>query len=219
MNLEDLVEKIDWTPFFHFWGFKGKYPEIIYTNDEADRTYQAALDMLGKVIAGNEFDASIIVRFFDAYSENEDIVLDGQHRFTMPRQQTDLEECLSLADFVIPKEKGIGSVGLFCLKVKDDHQCNDCHDFEHLLRESLCARLAEACAEWMQEKINEGTHVIRPAFGYPTCPDHAMKKLAFDILDAPAQIGVRLTEGYSIYPSTSLCGMLISHPKAKYFSV
>ena len=208
LNLEDLVEKIDWTPFFHFWGFKGKYPEIIYTNDEADRTYQAALDMLGKVIAGNEFDASIIVRFFDAYSENEDIVLDGQHRFTMPRQQTDLEECLSLAD----------SVGLFCLKVKDDHQCNDCHDFEHLLRESLCARLAEACAEWMQEKINEGTHVIRPAFGYPTCPDHAMKKLAFDILDAPAQIGVQLTEGYSIYPSTSLCGMLISHPKAKYFS-
>ena len=218
LNLEDLVEKIDWTPFFHFWGFKGKYPEIIYTNDEADSTYQAALDMLGKVIAGNEFDASIIVRFFDAYSENEDIVLDGQHRFTMPRQQTDLEECLSLADFVIPKEKGIGSVGLFCLKVKDDHQCNDCHDFEHLLRESLCARLAEACAEWMQEKINEGTHVIRPAFGYPTCPDHAMKKLAFDILDAPAQIGVQLTEGYSIYPSTSLCGMLISHPKAKYFS-
>ena len=218
LNLEDLVEKIDWTPFFHFWGFKGKYPEIIYTNDEADRTYQAALDMLGKVIAGNEFDASIIVRFFDAYSENEDIVLDGQHRFTMPRQQADLEECLSLADFVIPKEKGIGSVGLFCLKVKDDHQYNDCHDFEHLLRESLCARLAEACAEWMQEKVNEGTHVIRPAFGYPTCPDHAMKKLAFDILDAPAQIGVQLTEGYSIYPSTSLCGMLISHPEAKYFS-
>ena len=218
LNLEDLVERIDWTPFFHFWGFKGIYPEIIYTNDEADRTYQAALDMLGKVIAGNEFDVSIIVRFFDAYSEHEDIVLDGQYRFTMPRQQADLEECLSLADFVIPKEKGIGSVGLFCLKVQDNHQCNDCRDFEHLLRGSLCARLAEACAEWMQEQVNEGTHIIRPAFGYPTCPDHAMKKLAFDILDAPAQIGVRLTEGYSIYPSTSLCGMLISHPKAKYFS-
>jgi len=218
LNLENLVEKIDWTPFFHFWGFKGKYPEIIYTNDEADRTYQAALDMLGKVIAGNEFDVSIIVRFFDAYSENEDIVLDGQYRFTMPRQQADLEECLSLADFVIPKEKGTGSVGLFCLKVQDDHQCNDCRDFEYLLRESLCARLAEACAEWMQEQVNGGTHIIRPAFGYPTCPNHAMKKLAFDILDAPAQIGVHLTEGYSIYPSTSLCGMLISHPKAKYFS-
>lgn len=219
LNLEDLVEKIDWTPFFHFWGFKGKYPEIIYTNDEADRTYQAALDMLGKVIARNEFDVSIIVRFFDAYSENEDIVLDSQYHFTMPRQQADLKECLSLADFVIPKEKGTGSVGLFCLKVQDDHQCNDCRDFEHLLRESLCARLAEACAEWMQEQVNEGTHIIRPAFGYPTCPDHAMKKLAFDILDAPAQIGVHLTEGYSIYPSTSLCGMLISHPKARYFSV
>ena len=219
LNIEDLVEKIDWTPFFHFWGFKGKYPEIVYTNDEADRTYQAALDMLGKVIAGNEFDVSIIVRFFDAYSENDEIILDNRYHLPMPRQQADLEECLSLADFVIPKEKGTGSVGVFCLKVSDDHKCNDCHDFEHLLRESLCARLAEACAEWMQEQVSEGTHVIRPAFGYPTCPDHAMKKTAFDILDAPAQIGVQLTESYSIYPSTSLCGLLISHPKAKYFSV
>lgn len=219
LNIEDLVEKIDWTPFFHFWGFKGKYPEIVYTNDEADRTYQAALDMLGKVIAGNEFNVSIIVRFFDAYSENDEIILDNRYHLPMPRQQADLEECLSLADFVIPKEKGTGSVGVFCLKVSDDHKCNDCHDFEHLLRESLCARLAEACAEWMQEQVSEGTHVIRPAFGYPTCPDHAMKKTAFDILDAPAQIGVQLTESYSIYPSTSLCGLLISHPKAKYFSV
>ena len=219
LNIEDLVEKIDWTPFFHFWGFKGKYPEIVYTNDEADRTYQAALDMLGKVIAGNEFDVSIIVRFFDAYSENDEIILDNRYHLPMPRQQADLEECLSLADFVIPKEKGTGSVGVFCLKVSDDHKCNDCHDFEHLLRESLCARLAEACAEWMQEQVSEGTHVIRPAFGYPTCPDHAMKKTAFDILDAHAQIGVQLTESYSIYPSTSLCGLLISHPKAKYFSV
>lgn len=219
LNIEDLVEKIDWTPFFHFWGFKGKYPEIVYTNDEADRTYQAALDMLGKVIAGNEFDVSIIVRFFDAYSENDEIILDNRYHLPMPRQQADFEECLSLADFVIPKEKGTSSVGVFCLKVSDDHKCNDCHDFEHLLRESLCARLAEACAEWMQEQVSEGTHVIRPAFGYPTCPDHAMKKTAFDILDAPAQIGVQLTESYSIYPSTSLCGLLISHPKAKYFSV
>ena len=141
---------------------------------------------------------SIIVRFFDAYSENDEIILDNRYHLPMPRQQADLEECLSLADFVIPKEKGTGSVGVFCLKVSDDHKCNDCHDFEHLLRESLCARLAEACAEWMQEQVSEGTHVIRPAFGYPTCPDHAMKKLAFDILDAPAQIGVRLTEGVQL---------------------
>jgi len=218
LNIEELVGKIDWTPFFHFWGFKGKYPEIVYTNDEADRTYQAALDMLGKVIAGNEFDVSLIVRFFDAYSENDEIILDGRYHLPMPRQQADLEECLSLADFVIPKEKGTGSVGIFCLKVSDNCICNDCHDFEHLLRESLRARLAEACAEWMQERVSEGTHVIRPAFGYPTCPDHAMKKTAFDLLDAPAQIGVRLTEGYSISPSTSLCGLLISHPEAKYFS-
>ena len=61
MDLQDLIAKIDWTPFFHFWGFKGKFPEIIHQHEEADRTYQAALEMLGTVIAGNEFEASIVV--------------------------------------------------------------------------------------------------------------------------------------------------------------
>ena len=124
-----------------------------------------------------------------------------------------LEECLSLADFVIPKEKGIGSVGLFCLKVQDDHQCNDCRDFEHLLRGSLCARLAEACAEWMQEQVNEGTHVIRPAFGYPTCPDHAMKKLAFDILELLPRSGFASRKDIPFTPRQACAGCWFLTPK------
>lgn len=219
VDLQDLANRIDWTPFFHFWGFKGKFPEIIHTNEEADNTYQAALEMLGKVIAGQEFEASIIVRFFDAYSENDDIVLDNGHRLPMLRQQKNDAECLSLADYIIPKAQGVRSIGLFAAKVNDKHHCNDCRDFEHLLRESLCARLTEALAEWMQEQVGEGLPGIRPAFGYSACPDHSLKKDVFDLLDAPATIGVNLTSSYAIIPTTSLCGMLIAHPEARYFSI
>lgn len=219
IDLSDLANRIDWTPFFHFWGFKGKFPEIIHTNEEADNTYQAALQMLGKVIAGEEFEASVIVRFFDAYSENDEIVLDNGHRLPMLRQQKNDSECLSLADYIIPKTEGVRSVGLFVAKVADKHHCHDCRDFEHLLRESLCSRLTEALAEWMQEKVGEGLPGIRPAFGYSACPDHSLKKDVFDLLDAPAKIGVDLTSSYAIIPTTSLCGMLIAHPEARYFSI
>lgn len=219
MDLQDLVDKIDWTPFFHFWGFKGKFPQIIQQNEEADKTYQAALEMLGNVIAGREFQASIIVNFFEAYSENDEIILDNGHRLPMLRQQKAGATCLSLADFVCPKNQGTSTIGLFALKVSDNHRSCDCHDFNHLLREGLCARLTEALAEWMQEQFNDGLHMIRPAFGYSACPDHSLKKDVFDLLDAPDKIGVSLTSSYAIHPTTSLCGMLIAHPEAQYFSI
>lgn len=225
MDLQDLANLIDWTPFFHFWGFKGKFPEIIYANEQADRTYQSALGMLGKVIAGEEFEASIIVRFFNACAENDEIILlteDGKEevtRLAMLRQQSEGRECLSLSDFVIPQSAGQCNVGVFCLKVADKHKCSDCQDFDHLLRESLCARLTEALAEWMQQQLSDGTHMIRPAFGYSACPDHSLKKDVFELLDARNRIGVELTSSYAIIPTTSLCGMLISHPEARYFSI
>ena len=71
----------------------------------------------------------------------------------------------------------------------------------------------------MQERVGEGLPIIRPAFGYSACPDHSLKKDVFDLLDAPAQIGVSLTSSYAIVPTTSLCGMLIAHPEARYFSI
>lgn len=219
MDLQDLIGKIDWTPFFHFWGFKGKFPEIIQQNEEADRIYQSALETLGEVVAGKEFEASIVVRFFDAYAENDEIVLDNGHRLAMLRQQKAGSNYLSLADFVRPRQQGTSPVGLFVLKVADRKPGCDCHDFPHLLRESLCARLTEALAEWMQEQLSEGLHMIRPAFGYSACPDHSLKKDVFELVDAPAQIGVSLTSSYAIQPTTSLCGLLIAHPEARYFSI
>ena len=219
MDLQELVDRIDWTPFFHFWGFKGKFPELILQNEEADRTYQAALEMLGEVVANKEFEASLLVKFYGAYSENDDIVLDNGHRLSMLRQQKAGTACLSLADYICPKDYGTSVVGLFSLKVSDTRIHCDCQDFDHLLRESLCSRLTEALAEWMHEQVCEGLHMIRPAFGYSACPDHSLKKDVFDLLEAPEKIGVSLTSSYAIHPTTSLCGMLIAHPEARYFSI
>ena len=137
----------------------------------------------------------------------------------MLRQQIAGQECLSLSDYICPKAYGTSTIGLFALKVADKQGGCDCHDFSHLLRESLCARLTEALAEWMQEQLSEGLSLIRPAFGYSACPDHSLKKDVFDLLDAPSKIGVSLTTSYAIYPTTSLCGMLIAHPAARYFSI
>lgn len=219
LDLGELAERIDWTPFFHFWGFKGKFPEIIYTREEAEKTYQAALEMLGRIIAGQEFDASLVVRFFNAHTENDTIILDNGHRLPMLRQQSDSPVCLCLSDFISPQADQPSTIGVFCLKVSDRHNCPDCRDFEHLLRESLCARLTEALAVWMQEQVNDGLQMIRPAFGYPACPDHSLKKKVFELLDAPEKIGVTLTPSYAITPSTSICGMLIAHPEARYFGI
>ena len=219
LDLQVLADRIDWTPFFHFWGFKGKYPELLQQNEEAQKTYKSALKVLHHAIQNQEFKASILLKFFKAHSEEEDIILENGHRLPMFRQQKVGSNHLCLADFICPKNYGESRIGLFVLTVKDIHPTCDCHDFNHLLRESLCARLAEASAEWMQEQIEAGIPLIRPAFGYPTCPDHALKKDLFDLLGAPEKIGVSLTSSFAIQPTTSLCGLLIAHPAARYFSV
>lgn len=209
---------IDWTPFFHFWGFKGKYPEIVYSNEEAERIYESALKVLSETVTDDSFDASVIVRFFDAHAENDDIVLANGCRLPMLRQQTG-DSCLSLADYISPDAGRKSAVGLFVLKVEDTRRTKEDKEFDRLLRESLCARLTEALAEWMQEQVSGGVRMIRPAFGYSACPDHSLKQLVFEQLDAPTQIGVSLTESYAIVPTTALCGLLIAHPEARYFSI
>ncbi|MFA5324971.1 MAG: methionine synthase [Bacteroidales bacterium] len=221
LPIEKIVDKINWTPFFSFWGFKGTYPEIIYKNEEAQKSYDSALIMLGKMIEKEEVEISLIVKFFSAYSDYEYIILDNKYRLNMDRATSTKSSFESLADFVPLKNLGIKStVGLFVIKVEDKETCRDnCKDYDHFLRSSICARLTEATAEWMQEQISEGSNVIRPAFGYPACPNHSQKRIVFDILDAENKLGVSLTSSFAIIPTTSLCGMIISHPNAKYIHI
>ena len=84
---------------------------------------------------------------------------------------------------------------------------------------ALCARLAEASAEWWQQQLYSNAPALRVAFGYATCPDHSLKRIVFDVLDAERQLDIVLTSHYSIQPSTAICGLFVSHPKARYFPV
>ena len=107
-----------------------------------------------------------------------------------------------------------------------------------ILLKALADRLAEAATEWLHERIRtddwgyapdealsneeliaERYRGIRPAPGYPACPDHTVKAKLFELLDAPAQAGMSLTENYAMLPAASVSGFYLAHPAARYFAV
>ena len=236
LSLTELHDYIDWSALLHFWGFKGKLSEIIYREDEkgeqAEKIYQQAMELLGEAMVGGEFEASAVVNFYDAASavENgEDVILiydkpGGEiiAKFPMPRQTREGSGYRSVADY-FPKaggESGHSVIGVFAVKIEDLREKEFDHkSYEFLLRHSLCARLTDALASWIQEQVAMGQHIIRPAFGYPACPSHALKRTAFDLLEAEERLGVHLTESYAVYPTTVICGLLVAHPQAEYFGV
>ncbi len=150
----------------------------------------------------------------------------------------------SLADYIAPKESGRQDyIGAFA--VTAGHGCDELvkqfdadHDEYHsILTKALADRLAEAFAEYIhaearkawgfgqseglsnEDLIEEKYRGIRPAYGYPACPDHTRKRQLFDLLDAEQQTGITLTESYAMYPAASVSGLLFAHPAARYFSV
>jgi len=165
-------------------------------------------------------------------------------RFPMPRQREDKEVCLSLADFIAPLAEaprdylggfivtaGLGTDALTA-RFEADHD-----DYSAIMAKALADRLAEAAAEWLHHRarvewgygasesltheqiLAETYRGIRPAFGYPACPDHAPKATLFDLLDNAAHHGVSLTESFAMYPTASVSGLYFAHPEARYFSV
>ncbi|MBQ5827801.1 MAG: methionine synthase [Bacteroidales bacterium] len=236
LPLNHLYDFIDWNAFLNFWGFKGKFTEIIYREDEkgeqAEKIYQQAVELLGEAMVGGEFEASAVVNFYEAASaveDGEDVILiydkpGGEviSRFPMPRQRRQGSGYRSVADY-FPAAGGDPAhsvIGVFAVKVEDLREKEFDHkSYEFLLRHSLCARLTDALATWVQEQVAMGQHIIRPAFGYPACPSHALKKTAFELLDAQNRLGVQLTESYAVYPTTVICGLLVAHPQAEYFGV
>ena len=235
LPLNELHDYIDWNAFLNFWGFKGKVQDLIYREDEkgqeAEKIYEQGMALLGEAMVGGEFKASAIVNFYEAASavENgEDVILvydkpGGEviSRFPMPRQRREGSGYRSVADYFPAAADGKYSVlGVFTVKVEDLRENEfDRKSFEFLLRHSLCARLTDALATWIQEQVGMGQHLIRPAFGYPACPSHELKKVAFDLTGARERLGVELTESYAVYPVTVICGLLVAHPQAEYFGV
>jgi 5-methyltetrahydrofolate--homocysteine methyltransferase len=150
----------------------------------------------------------------------------------------------SLADFVAPADSGrVDYVGAFAVTAGHGIDCliagyeNDHDDYSAILVKALADRLAEAFAEYLHERarrdwgygateklsnvdlIDERYRGIRPAPGYPACPDHTEKQLLFELLDAPATTGITLTENFAMLPAASVCGLYFAHPSARYFAV
>jgi 5-methyltetrahydrofolate--homocysteine methyltransferase len=250
IDLEELVAYIDWTPFFHTWGLRGRYPAILQDGEfgeAATPLFDDALAMLKKIVSERWFEPKAIVGFWPAFRDGDDIVL-PEHRLHGLRQQLkrrDNKPNLALSDFVAPPEAGVEDhIGAFVVTAGPEElaiaerfeAAGD--DYSSIMVKSLADRIAEALAERVHalvrrdlwgyaphetfepsELLGEPYRGIRPAPGYPAQPDHSEKSAIFELLDAERQIDVGLTESYSMWPGSSVSGVYLAHPDAKYFAV
>jgi 5-methyltetrahydrofolate--homocysteine methyltransferase len=185
-------------------------------------------------------DGDDLVLFADAARSRELV------RFPMLRQQrtnADTDPCYCLADFVAPRSSGVAdSVGAFAVTAglgADDIARRfeaELDDYHAIMAKALADRLAEAFAEWLHARVRrewgygrgeklalpdliaEKYRGIRPALGYPACPDHSQKVELFELLRA-REIGMDLTSGFAMTPPASVAGLYLAHPRARYFSV
>ncbi len=256
--LEDLVERIDWTPFFAAWELKGRFPDILKDErfgEAARKLYQEAQELLQEIIRNRWITARAVVGIFPANAVGDDIEIYGDaHReqvmavFHMLRQQTDKSgqrANLSLADFIAPRETNtLDYLGCFAVSagfgveqlVERFKEKND--DYRAILTRALADRLAEALAERMHERVRreiwgyrpdeqlsneaiiaEQYQGIRPAPGYPACPDHSEKQTIFQVLQVEERIGVRLTEHFAMQPAAAVSGWYFAHPQSRYFGI
>ena len=243
-DLATLREYIDWTFLFHAWELRGRFPGILdhpEMGPAARELYENAQTLLDEIVANRSLTARGVYGFWGARSEGDDIVLDNGVRLPMLRQQAEHGEerpYLSLADFVAP---GPGDhVGAFAVtagigaeELAARYQA-DGDDYRSIMVKALADRLAEAFAEYLHEQVRtewydhtrlakedlvaEKYRGIRPAYGYPACPDHSEKGKLFDLLDA-RRAGLELTETFSMLPGASVSGLYFAHPDAKYFAV
>jgi len=178
--------------------------------------------------------------YWAARADGDDVLLEQGTRFCFLRQQADYGDARPnrcLADFVAP----IGdSIGAFAVGIHGADELARRYEQEHddyraIMVKALADRLAEAFAEWLhgevrrdwyapdeqlssEQLIAEGYRGIRPAFGYPACPDHSEKGKLFELLGADGA-GFELTETYATMPAASVSGIYFAHPEARYFSV
>jgi 5-methyltetrahydrofolate--homocysteine methyltransferase len=255
--LDQLIDCIDWSPFFHTWELRGRYPTIFndpVVGQKAKELYDDARALLRKIVDQRLFTANGVYGFFPANSQGDDIevycddsrtaVLTTFHTLRQQSEKPQGQSSFALADFVAPKESGradyIGAfavttgvgVDVLCKEFERDHD-----DYNSIMAKALADRLAEAFAEFLHKQardawgygksealstedlIREKYRGIRPAPGYPACPDHTEKRLLFDLLSAEQQTGITLTESFAMWPAASVSGLYFAHTEAKYFAV
>jgi 5-methyltetrahydrofolate--homocysteine methyltransferase len=254
-SLKELIEVIDWSPFFHTWELRGVYPKIFQHEkhgEEARKLFADAQELLEKIVSEKLFQPSGVYGFYPANRAGDDVELytDSSRSKTLTtfhflRQQIAREDGTPnwcLADFIAPKcvpdylgafavTSGHGLQDLV-KKFKADHD-----DYNAIMAEALADRLAEAFAEWLHRRvrrewgygkkenlstedlIDEKYRGIRPAAGYPACPDHTEKKTLWQLLDVEKNAGIKLTENFAMWPGSSVSGLYFAHPESKYFAV
>jgi 5-methyltetrahydrofolate--homocysteine methyltransferase len=241
--LETLRDYIDWQFFFYAWELKGKFPEIL-DRPEARELYDDATELLDEIIRDGSLTARGVYGLWPASSDGDDIVVyhdNGPTRFCFLRQQSaygDSRPNRCLADFVAPEGDHLGAfavtagIGLEELSARFEAEHDD---YRSIIAKALADRLAEAFAEYLHEVARrewyehggkltneqlmaERFRGIRPAFGYPACPDHSEKRKLFDLLGAE-EVGITLTDSFAMVPGASVSGIYLGHPEARYFSV
>lgn len=253
ISLKDLVPFIDWSPFFHTWELRGRYPKIFddpKTGEQAKKLFDDAQKLLQQIIDQRWLTAKGVMGFFPANRVGDDVEVYSDETRSHPvanfyflRQQMKKPEGqpnYCLADFVATEGDYLGAfavtagIGLDVLKTKfrQDHD-----DYNAIMAEALADRLAEAFAEYLHQEarilwgfgaqenlssedlIREKYRGIRPAAGYPACPDHTEKRTLFNLLHAETLVGISLTESFAMHPGSSVSGLYFSHPESKYFAV
>ncbi|HEY4556009.1 MAG TPA: vitamin B12 dependent-methionine synthase activation domain-containing protein, partial [Lysobacter sp.] len=254
--LAELVEYIDWTPFFNTWELAGRYPAILddaIVGAQARELYRDARAMLERIVGEKWLTARAVFGLWPANSVGDDVEVraggsDGATMLRFLRQQVDKpadRPDFCLADFIAPKESGVRDwIGGFAVTAGigiEDHVARfeaQHDDYNAILLKALADRLAEAFAERLHQRvrkdywgyataetldndalIEEKYEGIRPAPGYPACPEHSEKATLFRLLDAERHAGVRLTESFAMYPAAAVSGYYFSHPRSQYFVV
>jgi 5-methyltetrahydrofolate--homocysteine methyltransferase len=257
--LDDLVERIDWTPFFQTWELRGRFPAILddaLVGEHARQLYEDALAMLERVIEEKWLTARGVIGFFPANTVRDDDVEvyadeDRQqvaltlHHLRQQSRRPAGKPNQSLADWLAPKDSGVADyMGAFAVTAGLGIEerlavfAREHDDYNGILLKALADRLAEAFAERLHERvrkefwgyaadeqlgneamIDEAYRGIRPAPGYPACPDHTEKGLLWTLLDVEHNAQIQLTESYAMLPAAAVSGWYFAHPQARYFGL
>jgi 5-methyltetrahydrofolate--homocysteine methyltransferase len=255
--LQDLVDYIDWGPFFQTWEMRGRFPDLLddpVSGSAARDLFGEANALLDHIVANDLLRARAVMGIFPAAGRGDDVVIYGDDDRTSElavvqhlRQQMDRKTGpnLCLADFVAPRESGVPDwTGAFAVTAGEGLEVlcagfeADSDDYRSILAKALADRLAEALAERLHQRVRtefwgyvpdeslttealvaEQYLGIRPAPGYPACPDHSQKSTLFELLGVETAIGVKLTESYAMWPGASVSGWYFGHPEAKYFGL
>ena len=257
LSLEEIVPFIDWSPFFHAWELRGRYPAILddpRIGDKATELFEDAQRLLQEIIDDKLLSPKAVFGLFPANSIRDDLCVYQDesreqtiavfHTLRQQQRKSGGKPNYALADFVAPQSTNLSDyLGAFAVTAGCglDALCQrfeaEQDDYNSIMAKAIADRLAEGLAELLhararkewgfgqtenlspEDLIRERYQGIRPAPGYPACPDHTEKRTLWQLLNVEASAGIQLTESCAMQPASSVSGWYFSHPQARYFAV